>query len=102
MTEKKHVFDDYTSQSALWEAFIFSENGDGSKGPHWSDVNLRSVHVLWSLMLPQRFEPTSFLMKMENAFLKHYSEDILWLDLKNDSCKSSLVSASLCFSKPFL
>lgn len=50
MTEKEHVFDDYTSWSALWEAFIFSENDDGSKGPQWSDVNLRSVHILWSLM----------------------------------------------------
>lgn len=69
---------------------------------HRSDVNLCSAHILWSLMQPQRFEPTSFLMKIENAFLKHYNEDILWLDLKNDSCKSSLVSASPCFSKPFL
>lgn len=42
-------------------------------------------------------------MKTENAFLKHNNEDVLQLDMKNDSFESSLVSPCLFFFlKPFV
>lgn len=41
-------------------------------------------------------------MKTENALLKHNNEDVLQLDMKNDSFESSLVSPCLFYLKSHL
>lgn len=70
----------------------------------WSDVNLLwRVHFFWSLRRPWRFEPPSFLLQMENAFLRHGSEDVLQLDWKiTPASHRCFLLSSVSLLKPFI
>lgn len=82
--------------SALWEALVFSADGDDSKD-NWSVVD----PFFGSLRQPQRFFRSCIsysISIMENAFLRHDNEYVLQLDLKNNSCKSPyFLSPSVSF-----
>lgn len=97
ITKKNMFFYDCKSYSALWEALVFSEGGDGSRGQLVRCKSPLKGSPLLKSKAASKIWAHIFLIANGNAFLKHGNEDVLQLDLKNNSCKSSLFSPSLCF-----